>query len=133
MTLIYFSHLKDTGSVIHMCRTGLTEEGNIKKARGQALINFRRLAQVISKTSLGSLCFQSFAFVFSFFLPRSIPLSPLLTLPKPAPFPWSAAGQIAAFAKPWVAASWHSASLPRAAGPVPSETARFTSGPHVQR
>ena len=40
MTLVYFSHLKDTSSVIHICRTGLTEE-NIKKAGGQALINFK--------------------------------------------------------------------------------------------
>lgn len=101
MTLIYFSHLKGTGSVIHMCRTGLKEEENIKKARGQALINFRRLAQVISKTSLGSLCFQSFAFVCSFFPPlsphslpsQSQPLSPgqqqdkLLPLLKPGSQP----------------------------------------------
>lgn len=101
VTLIYFSHLKGTGSVIHMCRTGLKEEENIKKARGQALINFRRLAQVISKTSLGSLCFQSFAFVCSFFPPlsphslpsQSQPLSPgqqqdkLLPLLKPGSQP----------------------------------------------
>lgn len=84
-----------------MCRTGLKEEENIKKARGQALINFRRLAQVISKTSLGSLCFHSFAFVCSFFPPlsphslpsQSQPLSPgqqqdkLLPLLKPGSQP----------------------------------------------
>lgn len=116
-----------------MCRTGLTEEQNIKKPRGQALINFIKLSQNISKTCPGYPSFSSFAFIF-FFPIAFLPLLPTrLTLRNPAPFPWSGEGQIAAFAKPWVTASWHSDTLPWASGPVPSETARFMSGLHVQQ
>lgn len=119
-----------------MCRTGLTEEKNIKKPRGQALINFTKLAGIISRTCLGFPSFSRFAFVFlvfffSYGIPPPSPRSP--DPPKPSPFPLVRRRTNCCLCKTLGQGQLALSALPWASGPVPSETARFTSGMRVQR
>lgn len=124
-----------------MCRTGLTEEENIKKAGGQALINFKsrhrslqKLLQIASASEVLHLCWFFFGFFFFwglFFFPSCLP--PLSSHPpKPSPFSLVSRRTSCCLCWTWVTASWHPGSSLRAPGPVPTETARFTAGPHVQ-